>query len=167
MTSSAVQVVSMSGNDSFTLVSSLGTTILTCFADGTVGELTFPNDISSIKAGKNGNAIYALNVQGTIADLKLRLIRGSSDDKVLNQLLNTQQGNFPTFVLMALTIVKLIGSGPTGNPANGIINDVYNLTGGVFSKIPEVKSNVDGDTEQSVTMYSLRFANSQVVRQIS
>jgi hypothetical protein len=51
-------------------------------------------------------------------------------------------------------LVKRIGDG-TGK----IVSDTYILSGGIFSKEVEAKSNVAGDVEQSVATYTMRFSN--------
>lgn len=124
------------------------------FADKDVGDLTFPEKIADVKIGKNGNAIFAYNASGLRGELKLRLIRGSADDIFLNNLLAQQQSNFSGFVLMYGEFVKNLGDG-AGNQAG----DTYVMGGGVFTKIPEVKSNVEGDTDQGVTEWMIDFAN--------
>jgi hypothetical protein len=53
-------------------------------------------------------------------------------------------------------MIKRIGDG-TGN----VTNDVYKVNGGVVQKIPVVKENVEGDTEQSVSIYLIMFANTE------
>ncbi len=128
--------------------------VLVDFADGNCAELTFPNDIANVKTGKNGNAIYGLNESGRQAEAKYRLIRGSPDDKFFNNLYSQMQQNFSGFVLLTGEFIKKIGDGQ-----GKITNDVYQLGGGVFSKEPEAKTNVEGDTEQSVVMWTIKFAN--------
>lgn len=143
--------VALSGNDTITI----NNTILTDLADGDCVVLTFPNEIATLKVGKNGNTIYGLNETGKQAEVKIRLIRGSADDKFLNSLLTQQQANFAGFVPMLGEFVKLIGDGK-----GAIINDTYILSGGVFNKQVEGKSNVEGDATQSVSEYMLRFSGS-------
>lgn len=128
--------------------------ILVGLADDNCVELTFPNDISQVKTGKNGNAIYGLNESGKQCEVKLRVIRGSSDDKFLNNLLAQQQANFAGTVLMIGQFIKKVGDG-----AGNIASDTYIMSGGVFSKIPEAKSNVNGETEQSIAIYTMKFSN--------
>lgn len=142
--------IAMSGNDT----GSINNTVLTDLADGNCLELTFPNDIATVKTGKNGNSIYGLNETGKQAELKIRVVRGGASDKFLLGLFVTQQANFAAFPLMFGRFVKKIGDG-LGN----ITSDTYILGGGVFTKQPEAKSNVEGETEQSVTIYTLRFSN--------
>lgn len=127
--------------------------ILTDLADGNCVELTFPNEIASVKTGKNGNTIYGLNEMGENAEVKIRIIRGSADDKYLNGQLAAQKNDFAGFTLVDCVFTKKVGDGQ-GN----ITNDQYITNGGVFQKRVEAKQNVEGDTEQSVAIYSLKFA---------
>lgn len=150
--------VALSGNDTI----NISGTILSDLADGNAVELTFPNEIANVKIGKNGNAIYGLNTTGQMAESKLRVMRGSSDDRYLNNLLSIQQNNFNAFILMTGEFIKSMGDGK-GN----IVSDIYVLSGGVFNKMPEAKTNVEGDTEQSVTIYTIRWANTPVMRAIT
>src|SRR3990167_3290458 len=93
---------------------------LTDLPDGDVAVLTFPNDLAAVKTGKNGNSIYALNESGKQAELVLRLIRGSSDDKFMNNLRANMKNNFPSFVLMDAEFVKQLGDG-----SGKVTKDVY------------------------------------------
>lgn len=141
--------VAMSGND--TLV--INGRQFADFADGDIAKLTFANDIMNVKTGKNGNTIYGVNATGKQADLVIRLIRGSSDDKFMNGLLSQQNLNPEGFVLMQGAMIKKIGDG-----SGAVTSDTYVLSGGVFSKQVEAMSNVEGDTNQSISEYNLKFA---------
>ena len=142
--------VSLTGNDTL----KLRDRVFADFADADFAALTFPNDIAALKTGKDGNTIYALNETGRQAELVIRVLRGSSDDKILQNLLAAQHNDFPGFVTIEGELVKRVGDGK-GN----IITDTYLLTGGVFTKNVEVKSNAEGDTEQSVAVYTIGFGN--------
>lgn len=145
-----MSTIAMSGSDTVKINGRL----LTDMADGDVAALTYPNDIAAVKTGKNGNSLYSLNESGKQADLVLRVIRGSNDDKFINNLLANQQNNFAGFVLMIGEFTKVIGDG-----AANLSRDTYITSGGVFSKQTEAKSNVEGDTEQSVAIYHMKFSN--------
>lgn len=145
-----MSTLALSGNDTIIL----NNRIFADFAEGNVVELTFPNDIANLKTGKDGNSIYGLNASGKQCELKIRLIRGSADDKFLNGLLAQQQINFAGFVLLVGEFIKKLGDG-----AGNIKSDTYIMSGGIFTKIPEAKSNVEGEPEQSVTIYTLKFSN--------
>jgi len=145
-----LQTVAMSGSDTITV----NGRVLANLADQNVGELTFPNNIANVKTGKNGNSIYSFNATGAQCDFKIRVIRGSDDDKYLNNLLTQQNANFAGFILMNGEFVKQIGDG-----RSNIIYDTYVLSGGVFEKNIEAKSNVEGDTDQSVAVYMIKFTN--------
>lgn len=140
--------VSMTGADTL----KINNRVLTDLGDGDVAALTFPNESATVKTGKNGNTIYALNESGKQAELVIRVIRGSADDKFLNNLLAQQKNNFAGFVLMIGELTKQVGNG-----AGIITADTYLLSGGIFSKETETKSNVEGDTEQSLSIYNLKF----------
>lgn len=142
--------VSLTGNDTL----KLRDRVFADFADGDYAGLTFPNDIAGLKTGKDGNTVYALNETGRQAELVIRVLRGSSDDKFLQNLLAAQRNDFSGFVLIEGELVKRVGDGK-GN----ITTDTYLLTGGIFTKNVEVKSNAEGDTEQSVSIYTLAFGN--------
>jgi hypothetical protein len=145
-----MSTVAMSGNDTIVI----NNRIFSDLADGDCVALTFPNDIAQVKTGKNGNSIYGLNESGKQSEVVVRVVRGSSDDKFLNNLLTQQQANFAGFPLLIGEFIKQLGDGQ-GN----VSNDTYIMSGGVFTKQVEAKSNVDGDTEQSISIYRLKFSN--------
>ena len=142
--------IAMSGQDTI----KINNRILADLADGDVAALTFPNEIAQVKTGKNGNSIYALNESGKQSELVLRVVRGSNDDKFLNNLLANQQNNFAGTVLIIGEFTKRLGDG-SGNVAN----DTYITSGGIFTKLVEAKSNVEGDVAQSVSEYHIKFSN--------
>jgi hypothetical protein len=144
-----MSAIALSGNDTVTI----NNQVLTDFADGNCVELTFSNDIANVKTGKNANSIFGLNETGNQGEVKLRMIRGSADDLFLNNLLLQQQANFAGTVLMTGEFIKQMGDS-LGN----VTADTYILSGGVFTKIPEAKTNAEGETEQSLTIYTLKFA---------
>src|ERR1700674_5263266 len=94
--------------------------VLQDLADGNCVELTFPNDIAQVKTGKNSNSIYAFNATGQQCEVKVRVLRGSSDDQYLNNLLQAQQANFSGTTLMNGQFIKKVGDGQ-GN----ITSDTY------------------------------------------
>lgn len=145
-----MSTVSMTGADTI----KINNRILADLADGDCIALDYPNDVASVKTGKNGNSIYALNESGKQSEVTIRVVRGSADDKFLLNLLAAQQNNFAGFILMLGEFTKRIGDGQ-GNVAG----DTYIMSGGIFSKQIPGKSNVEGDSEQSISIYTLKFAN--------
>jgi len=129
--------------------------ILQDFADGDTCNIEFPNDLVTEKAGKNGNMLYAYNAAGNIANVTLRVLRGSADDKYLQSRLQEYKNDPAAFVMVAGEFIKRLGDG-SGN----VTADTLTLPGGVFKKKPGTKENVAGDTEQAVTIYALVFADS-------
>ena len=58
------------------------------------------------------------------------------------------------YTLLSGEFIKRIGDGE-GN----ITADIYQFKGGVIQKIPTVKENVEGATDQGVSIYTIIFAN--------
>lgn len=146
-----MSTVAMSGLDTI----KINNRILADLADADAVALTFPNEIASVKTGKNGNSLFSANETGRQAEVAIRVVRGSSDDKFLNNLLSQQIANFAGFILMTGEFVKRIGDG-----LGSVASDTYINSGGVFSKQVEAKSNAEGDSEQSVSIYTIKFSNS-------
>lgn len=127
---------------------------VTDLADGDIATLTFPNDLFTVKTGKSGNALFAINESGRQAELTLRVLRGSTDDKLISTYFLLGSTIPTNLILISGSLSKQINHG------NGYSStDTYILTYGVLSKMPEMKSNVEGDTEQAVTVYTIRFAS--------
>lgn len=143
-------ILAVTGND--TLV--LNGNVFNDLATDDVTTITFPNDLANTKTGKGGNSLIALSPQGFNAQLTLKVVRGSSDDQFMNNQLSAMTTNFVGTPLLAGSFTKQVGDG-----AGNFVNDVYNLAGGVITKIPEGKENVAGDVEQSATMYNVKFTN--------
>ena len=102
----------------------------------------FPNEIVSVNTGKNVIPVYALNETGNNAEMQLRVIMNSSDDKVLKWLLTWHNKEICHHLLTG-SFTKRVGDG------NGNISyNTFPLQGGVFTKLPDVKDNVNGDKEQ-------------------
>lgn len=148
----------VTGNDIVQIgLSASGLTTITSFADGDYARVTFPNDIMNFTIGKNRNMLAAYNAMGTLAELELRLLRGSKEDKFL-------QDQFPTFASDALQfnfifakVIKNLGVSNEGATAS-TIEEIYTLNNGIISKAPEIVSNVSGSTDQGVVVWQVRFA---------
>lgn len=122
-------------------------------AFGDISKITFPNELVNLKTGKNGNTVYAQNAPGFNANLELRVLRGSPDDQFMQGLILAPGANFPATQLLKGTFVKMLGDG-NGN----VVHDTYALNGGVISKPVDGKENVEGDTEQAIALYMVKFA---------
>jgi len=126
------------------------------FADEDISAVTFPNDLVTLKTGKNGNTIYAKNEQGRNANAVLRLIRGSGDDRFLQSKIAAMKASFADTELAFGEFVIRVADGEGGS-----VRDVYSLKGGVITKPVEGKENTSGDTEQGVSVYNIMFADSE------
>lgn len=145
-------VYALTGND--TLI--LNDKIMDGFADGTTIELSFPNDKIGKSTGKNGNTVISSNKQGDNATLTLRFVKTCDSDIYLNGLSILQDNDLPSFSLINGTFAKRIGGG------QGKANfDNYVLLGGAFQKNPDVQENLNGETEQGVTVYTIFFSSAK------
>ena len=140
--------VSISGQD----VIQLDQRLITNLADGDCGALSFEEDLMSVKAAKNGNRLYASKQGGLVMGLTIRVLLGSPDDKWLNSRFQEQLQDPANFKFLAASVSKRVGDG-TGSQ-NTV---VYQGSGGVFQKGIDAKTNSDGDTDQSVATYTLKF----------
>jgi hypothetical protein len=150
-----MSVLRLTGND----VIKINERLISDLPHAEVGKVDFPTDIVTMKTGKNGNAIVAGNASGKQSTFELRVLRGSADDKYLNNLLAVQEQGFsrdgaPDFVALTGTLVKMIGDG-----AGKVISDKYLFAFGVFKKLVPAVSNVEGDVEQGIAMYIIEFAS--------
>lgn len=128
--------------------------LLIGLADGDNSALTHPNELFTVKTGKGGNTLYAYNTTGQQGELTVRLVRGCSDDVFLNGLMKLMQADPASFPLIAGQLVKRIGNGL------GLVrNDTVVMLGGVFSKQVDTISNAEGNTDQAVSVYTIRFGN--------
>lgn len=143
-------MISLTGKDTI----QLDNRILTDFADQDYGTLDFANDLAVVKRGKNGNLIFAENATGSQGVLTLRVLLGSSDDKWLTSRKAKQKADFSSFTVLSGVLGKRVGDGA------GVINTkIYQCTGGVFKKMPDTKSNAEGDTDQSVAVHVISFGD--------
>jgi len=142
--------VSLTGNDTLVIAG----LVISDMADGDWFTLTLGNPLANVKRGKNGNAIYAENSMGLVGEGVLRVLRGSNDDKALDSLLQQQLQDFSAFVLLDGQFTKRVGDGQ-GN----VTPDTGRLDGGVFDHAVDSKSSAEGDTDQSVSVYRMTFAN--------
>ena len=128
--------------------------VLNDLADGDCVVVSFPNDISQAKASKNGNIIYAMNNSGLMAEVTIRLIVGSADDKFMNSRMAEFRNDPAAFTLITGVFSKRSGQG------DGTLATItYSMGGGVFKRLPEARDNAEGNTEQGVVIYTMTFGN--------
>lgn len=143
-------VFTVTGDD--TLV--LNNNVFNDLATDDVTTIEFPNELANSKTGKGGNSIIVLNPSGFNGNLMLKVARGSSDDQFMANILLQMANDFVATPLIAGSFTKRLGDGQ-----GGIRNDVYQLAGGVISKIPGGKDNAGGDITQAEVMYNIKFTN--------
>ena len=146
--------ISFTGNDSiiYANADNPGGVPLTGFGNGDVLTITWGADMSDTKVGKNGNAISARNAEGDLAEVVIKLLRGSDDDIMMNQDEASYLSDPPAFVCPTITATKMIGDG-TGT----IQRDTYNLLFGVPKRHVDMKENVSGDTDHALAVHPFWF----------
>jgi hypothetical protein len=146
-----MSVLALTGSD----VVKINDRILSNLADDDCVLLEYPNQLANVKTGKNGNSLFGWNATGLNVKMTLRVIKASGDDKYLNSLLASLNADAPAFSLLSGQFVKRVGDGATN-----ISKEQYDVSGGIFTKMPGSKENVSGDTNQAVTVYEVLFSNS-------
>lgn len=131
-----------------------GDRILTNFGDGDVATITYPNELHGMKAGKNGNSMAAHNEQGNIAEVVLRILKGSPDDKYLNSYVLAWKNHSDSFSPQTAEFTKII------SVDGGITNEVTSLGFMFPTRNVDTKDNVEGDTEQTISVYNFRAGKS-------
>lgn len=127
--------------------------VITDIADGDASTITFATNRVEVKTGKNQNTIFARNASGDNADVIVRVIRGSGDDNYLQGKVAESDRDFASTTLLSGSFVKRMGDGE-----GAVRNDTYTLTGGMIVKRVDAKENPEGDTEQAVSIYTMKFA---------
>lgn len=129
-------------------------TVITDLANGDAFTIAFENDLVTTATGKNGNTIHALNEQGKNALCTVRVIKASSSDRLLQAQLSLMQKDFASYTAANGSAVGNFGDG------SGVVaKENYSLKGGIFTRGIDGKNNVEGDVEQAIAIYTLRFAN--------
>lgn len=129
--------------------------LVTALANGDCAIITYPNDKMGMVTGKGGNTVGAHNEMGREADLVLRVVRGSPDDKRLNSRIIEWESRSENFKPITATFTKVIVVD------GGIANEVTTLKFGLPTKGVETRENVEGDTEQVIAIYNIRFGDSK------
>lgn len=151
-------------SDAYTAVDTIcledynGKWILSDLSDGTCAELTAPNELSAITTGYSGNCLGSHNEPGRQRELTLRLVKGSLDDKRLNSNYNLWKDRSDSFVPLRGYFTKLIK-----NSYGADTVDTVECYFGLPSGQPTQATITDGNTEQVVSVYTIRFGNSKRV----
>ncbi len=133
-----------------------GEWILSDFADGTVADLQAPNELSQTTTGYNGNSLGAHNEPGRQRECTLRVVKGSRDDKRLRTNYNLWKNRDLRFKPLTMSFTKNIAHGD-----GTLTKDTTDCFFGLPAGQPPKTMNVAGDTEQVVSVFMLRFGNSE------
>lgn len=147
---------SYTANDVIVCTDHNGDWVLSDFADGTVAELAAPNELSSMTTGYNGNSLGAHNEPGRQRELTLRIVKGSGDDKRLNANYNLWKNRDLRFKPLSMTFTKNVA-----HEDGSVTNDKVSCYFGLPGAQPTQASDMNGSTDQVVSVYSIRFGNSE------
>lgn len=139
---------SLTGDDTISL--NVAPNLTNDLADGDAVILTVPNDLVNMNVGKNQNAIYAKDENGSRFEMEIRVLRGTGSDANLLEKYLATRANFSGSTFITGQFVKHFGNG-----LGSVQAYTYTVGGGMIRKAPEMKTNVNGDTEQSVTVYQI------------
>lgn len=126
----------------------------TTLSDKSTVHLEFANDLANGTVGKNGNGIIAANKKGSMSEMTLRPLMANADDNFLLAQLAQWTANPTAFVVLTGSFVKNFGDGQ-GNQ----VRKSYVLNGGFVQKHTDLTENVEGETDQAVSVYKLRWLN--------
>lgn len=127
---------------------------LSDFADGTVAELAASNELSTVVTGYNGNGLGAHNEPGRQRTLTLRLVKGSGDDKRINESYELWKKRDLRFKPFKCVFTKNIS-----HSDGSITHDVVECYFGLPTGVPSQSINTSGEIEQDVTIYTITFAD--------
>lgn len=133
-----------------------GEWVLTDFADNTVAELTAPNNLSTTSTGYNGNSLGAHNEPGRQRELTLRLVKASGDDKRFNENYNLWKNRDFRFKPLTMRFTKNVA-----HSDGSVTRDTVECYFGLPGAQPVQTTDVAGSTDQVVSVYMLRFGNSE------
>ena len=125
---------------------------ITDLADGDIISIVAVNNIASSVVGKSGNMIIAKDEQGKKCTITLRVLKGSKDDAFIHGYYKTYELDSALFILGNGSFAKRLGDG-SGN----VVYDRRYLKAIHFTKAPyDATSNVNGATDQAVTVYTMQ-----------
>lgn len=138
----------LTGDDSFVLWGRA----ITDLADGDVVTIVADNNIATSVVGKGSNVIVAKDEQGKKCTITLRLLKGSEDDRFIQNYYKTYEIDSALFLMGNGSFAKRLGDGK-GN----VTFDTKYLSAVHFTRAPyDATWNVNGATDQAVTVYTMQ-----------
>lgn len=133
-----------------------GDFVISDYANGTVADLATPNDLSTTTTGYNGNSLGAHNEPGRQRECTIRLVKGSDDDKRFNTNYNLWKDRSSRFKPLTAVFTKNVA-----HSDGSITRDSVECYFGLPSGQPTQTLDTEGNTDQVVSVYMIRFANSK------
>ena len=144
------------GQDTIVIEDYDGKFILSDFADGVVAELVAPTELSTVTTGYNGNCLGAHNEAGRQRQCTLRLIKASSDDKRINTNYNLWKDRDRRFKPLHGWFTKNVA-----HEDGSVSIDTVECWFGLPAGQPTQQTDTAGNTEQTVSVYTITFGNSK------
>ena len=133
-----------------------GEWVLSDYADGTVAQLTAPNNLSITSTGSNGNSLGAHNEPGRQREATIRLVKASGDDKRFNENYNLWKNRDSRFRPLTMRFTKNVA-----HSDGSVTRDTVECYFGLPGDQPEQTTDVAGSTDQVASVYMWRFGNSE------
>lgn len=133
-----------------------GEWVLSDYADGTVAQLSAPNELSTTATGYNGNSLGAHNEPGRQREGEIRLVKASDDDKRFNENYNLWKNRDSRFKPLTARFTKNVAHSD-GSVTRDTIDCFFGLPAGQ----PTQMNDTAGNTDQVVSVYMWRFGNSE------
>lgn len=131
--------------------------ILTDFAFGDIAKLTIPNDLMDLTTGKDSNTVFTFKAEGTNIDLEVRILLGSQNDIQLNSIVEGMKKDFVGTNFLNASVKRLYTLEDNAKKIQEFSCQV-----GMLAKGAEFTENTEGNTEQGVNVYKIRFAKYQL-----
>lgn len=147
---------SYTASDTIVCTDNSGDWVLSDLADGTVAELSAPNELSTTTTGFNGNSLGSHNEPGRQRECTLRVVKGSGDDKRLNKNYNLWKNRDLRFRPLSMTFTKNVAHSD-GSMTKDTVECFFGLPSGQLVQMQDTA----GNTEQVVSVYMIRFGNSE------
>lgn len=149
------QMYRLTGDDTLIL---FGRTI-TDTADGDIATIAVDNDIASSVVGKGGNVIIAKDEQGKKCTITVRILKAAGDDIFLQSKYQSYENDSALFSVGTGSFSKRLGDG-SGN----VVFDTKYIKALHFTRSPyDAVMNVNGNTDQAVTVYTMQGLIERVV----
>ena len=123
---------------------------LTSQGKGDVAKITFPDEYTKYALGKNGNVMITQNFSALKAELEVKVIVNSSDDRYLQSLVTNSLVDF-----VGTANFDATGTIYANNDNSGTEQIDINITGARVVNFVSFLDNSEGNEEMAMVMYKI------------